>query len=84
MHLNRPVTMLGLGMAGRRRLGLLGWRRWHTMLLATNHSLVGIRGRHHHYIRHLLLLLLLRGLLLLLLLLLGLLRGRGLGRGRGN
>lgn len=81
MHLNCTVTMLGLGMAGRRRLGLLGWRRRHTMLLATNHSLVGIRGRHHHYIRHLLLL---RRLLLLLLLLLGLLRGRGLGRSRGN
>ena len=26
------------------------------MLLTTNHSLIGIRGRHHHYIRHLLLL----------------------------
>jgi hypothetical protein len=81
LHLNCTVTMLpGLGMAGRPCcLGLLGWRRRHTMLLAANHSLVGIRGRHHHYIRHLLLLL--RRLLLLLL---GL-RGRGLGRaGRGN
>ena len=64
------IRRRGLNHVGRRRgrcmsmlscslMGLLGRRRWHSgmLLLATNHSLIGIhRGRrHHHYVGNLLL-----------------------------
>ena len=61
----RRVSMLSWSYSVLARLPL-GRRRWHSgmLLLATNHSLIGIDpgGRHHHYVGNLLLL----GLLILL------------------